>query len=162
MKILGFGSAICAIMSYWAVQSPPARVSDEVLSQTRGNTACAVSYPTTDGCTTCVSAGTISITYSYYVYSTLYTYTTTVPTFARSNDPNVDQKCMTYSTFLSSCNKASANCALPGAKLYMDNVCTNLVPVQPTTGIAGQTTYTQATVTPDTGLTCTGVTYGLF
>ena len=161
MKMTVVTIALCTALASLCAVPVPVDVTAETLAKIKGNTACAVAYPTSGGCTACIPSGTINVTYSYWMSGTYYTITTTVNVFAKCKAPTPDDMCMTDSTFLSNCTKASTPCPA-GANLYMDNLCSNLVLVQPTTGPTCAPNYDKATVTPDTGLKCKGVMFGLF
>ena len=71
MKMTVVTIALCtALASLCAV---PVDVTAETLAKIKGNTACAVAYPTSGGCTACIPSGTINVTYSYWMSGTYYT-----------------------------------------------------------------------------------------
>lgn len=162
MKALLVSYALCAVIAGFQTQSAPQKVSQETLSGVKGNTACAVAYPTTGGCKACVSAGTVTVTYTYTVNGVPYTVSYNMPVYKSCDTYAVDQKCMTGNTFLSWCSHATTACS-GTASLYTDTNCSSMFQPGSSSGVnCGGMNYELATVTADTGLTCTGVTFGLY
>ena len=101
MKMTVVTIALCTALASLCAVPVPVDVTAETLAKIKGNTACAVAYPTSGGCTACIPSGTINVTYSYWMSGTYYTITTTVNVFAKCKAPTPDDMCMTDSTFLS-------------------------------------------------------------
>ncbi len=162
MRSALFGGVLfCIFATAWSSRMVCADVSSETLSRIRGNTVCAVRYPTTGGCTVCQPNGTMLVTYSYVYNGVTYTYSVTVPIFKKCNTYAPDDKCMTHETFLSWCNKATVTC--PGAATgYSDSGCSAVLGSQPPGGFTCGLSYISAATVGDTGLTCTGVTFGIW
>ena len=75
MKMTVVTIALCTALASLCAVPVPVDVTAETLAKIKGNTACAVAYPTSGGCTACIPSGTINVTYILLdVWYVLYDY----------------------------------------------------------------------------------------
>lgn len=158
--------ALISMAFLWCgFESSGTHLPDAKLRQIRGNQAyyCAMAMPTTGGCTNCVSAGTMLVTYSYVYNGVTYTYSYTVPTYKKCTIYQSDEKCWVATDLTTSmCTKTTNNTCAGTATGYSDASCTSAMGSQPAGGFTCVGTYSDATSGTQTGVSCTGVTPGMF
>lgn len=157
-KVLIVALMLCAMTKAWSSQSPCADVSTEALSQIRGNVICASGpYATTGGCTTCQSAGNMTMTLTYVVSGVTYTTTSIIPAFKKCNFYAVDEKCLQGPTILSWCIKTTTACGGVGS-IYSDANCTTALTNQPPGGFTCGLSYVKTANLLDANLDCGTIT----
>lgn len=151
--LIAVAGAVCHYYAQSLVVPASAATSFEEL-RGGGPWYCAVPYPTyVGGCNACIPDGTKTDPISGIV----------IPVWKTCSAPEGDQKCMTHSSFTTTkCDKTSTACG-GNFQHYRDAMCSAIL-TNYTADLCNLYgfTYDKATASPQTGVNCSGVTYGIY